>query len=86
MLLDQGASVNAIDKDGRTALVHAVLRMDANKLRMRFVQLLCDHGADIYLKDNSGRDVLNLLPDIAVPDDHEQLRVVLLQNKRERHP
>ena len=46
LLLNEGADVNAKDKDGRTALMDAVWQEDEE-----IVQLLLDKGADINAKD-----------------------------------
>ena len=55
-LLDHGAPVDAIDKEGRTALMIAA--RDYGELREHCVQLLCDHGAAVDLKDVYGRTAL----------------------------
>lgn len=52
-LLNQGADVNAKDKDGRTALMAA-----AYKARVESLKLLIDGGADVNAKDVKGRTAL----------------------------
>lgn len=54
MCLDLGIDVNAVDRDGRTALHGA-----AHKGRNGVVQLLVDHGAKLDAKDKGSRDTIN---------------------------
>jgi len=52
-LLELGASVNAVDKYGETALFKAIKRGSLDTVR-----LLIDHGADTSLCSDSGDDIL----------------------------
>jgi ankyrin repeat protein len=52
-LLRRGAQIDAQDASGQTALMHAVLQADYDK-----VKLLIDHGADISLCDDNGETAL----------------------------
>ncbi|MEW6110274.1 MAG: ankyrin repeat domain-containing protein [Nitrospirota bacterium] len=52
-LLDQGADVNAKNKEGETPLMVAALER-----RLEMVKFLLDRGADINLKDNVGATAL----------------------------
>src|SRR5437660_10479678 len=45
-LIDAGADVNTVDKDGTTALMHSVLESDA-----RMMKLLIDKGANVNSKN-----------------------------------
>lgn len=55
LLLDRGADVNARDKDGKTALMIAVLREDTET-----AALLLDRGADVNAVDDEGGTALVL--------------------------
>src|SRR5262245_5013854 len=46
-LIDAGADVNTVDKDGTTALMHSVIESD-----VRMMKLLIDKGADINAKNS----------------------------------
>ena len=48
-LIKAGADVNAVDKDGRTALMDAAWYGD-----LEMVKLLVEHGADIELEAENG--------------------------------
>jgi ankyrin repeat protein len=48
-LLNEGVDLNAKDRDGRTALMHAVIG-DKNEL----IDLLIKNGADVNAQDNDG--------------------------------
>ena len=69
MLLDLGLDVNAVDRDGRTALHGA-----AHKGRNEVVQLLVDHGAKLDARDGGSRDTINgdLLGHTWLPLDYAQ--------------
>jgi ankyrin repeat protein len=54
MCLDLGNDVNAVDKDGRTALMGA-----AHKGRNDVIQLLVNHGAKLDALDNGSRDTVS---------------------------
>ena len=53
-LLQQGANINAADKDGQTALMLA-----ADKNHLQAVQTLLAHGAQINATDCKGRSALH---------------------------
>ncbi|MBR0257555.1 MAG: ankyrin repeat domain-containing protein, partial [Synergistaceae bacterium] len=50
ILLNAGANVNDRDNDGKTPLIHAAGRWNADT-----VNVLIDAGADVNMKDNDGR-------------------------------
>jgi ankyrin repeat protein len=56
LLLAQGADINARDKQGRTALIHAAREGDSE-----MVKLLLEKGADPLIKDNNGDTALSFL-------------------------
>lgn len=63
-LLESGAKVNAQDKDGFTALMHAVANdsaikdnYDAKKNNSLIIEMLLKHGADQTITDNNGKQV-----------------------------
>src|SRR5437899_1708365 len=63
-LIAEGAQVNAQNKDGETPLILAVLRAAAftGRLRRRFlgiIRALLQKGADLNLKDATGRSALD---------------------------
>ena len=51
LAIELGADVNAVNKDGQTAL-HAAAYLGSNPI----IQLLADKGAKLNLKDKYGRD------------------------------
>jgi ankyrin repeat protein len=55
ILLEHGASVNAIGPRGRTALHYA-----ARAGHARVSALLLDYGADLTLRDHQGKSALDL--------------------------
>lgn len=54
LLIDKGASLNATDKDGATALMRA-----ADNDRLVHIKTLVERGAALDSKDNNGRNVLH---------------------------
>ena len=50
-LLRRGAQVNSVNKDGRTALHDAI-----SSGSQPIVRQLLDHGANIHLRSNAGKD------------------------------
>jgi ankyrin repeat protein len=63
-LLDSGALVNATDTFGNSALIMTVIRggrfADSGGVPLpRFVELLCERGADVSLMNSSGKDALS---------------------------
>ena len=54
LLTEKAADVNAVDLEGRTPLFSAAY--DGNH---RALKLLCEHGADLTVKDNSGLTALD---------------------------
>lgn len=74
-LLEKGADVNAVDFYGGTPLLLAVSGTKAGEL----LPLLMRHGADVYVKDRDGENVLHRLsicPDVEYTD---LARVLLLE-------
>jgi len=55
MLLDRGAAVDAVDADGRTALIVAALQG-----RTEAVRVLLAHGAAVNARDRDGRSALSV--------------------------
>ena len=55
-LLEQGARIDAVDPEGRTALMHAVEKQEAE-----VVQLLLERGADIAVVAKSGMTAVGLV-------------------------
>lgn len=55
-LLPLGIQVNAVNRKGQTALIIAA--GTEKKSRVQCVQLLCDHGAAVDLKDEDARTAL----------------------------
>jgi len=55
-LLDAGAEVNAVDDDGQSALVNAILRQRGVSAegQLEAIQALIDGGADVNLRDRAG--------------------------------
>lgn len=54
LLVENNASIDLVDIDGKTALMHAVLSGCFD-----VANLLLDHGADFNIKNNSGRTVIS---------------------------
>lgn len=75
VLLDQGAFINATDDKDRTALMLAARAGLAERTRTRFIQFLCERGADANLKDAAGRTALD---HAEVRRDCDEVRRVLL--------
>jgi ankyrin repeat protein len=61
LLLNKGATWDATDKDGRTALHHAV-----EKDKIETVTLLLDHGIDMTITDKDGKKPLDIATSAAV--------------------
>lgn len=57
VLLDRGASVNAIDNRRSTALMEAAVSRSLS--RARHLELLCERGADVHLRDMDGNTALD---------------------------
>ncbi|KAL6605111.1 ankyrin [Neocallimastix sp. 'constans'] len=56
LLLDHGADVNAVDDQGQTALILAMIiaKEKEGSIREEMIQSLIDYGADLHMKDNQG--------------------------------
>ena len=70
ILLEHGVNVNAVDKFNSTAM-HIVLLFMAeanNDLGQVFVKLLINYGADLTLKDENGKTVLDLCKESVIGD------------------
>lgn len=75
-LLGMGASPNAVDGNGRTALMYAV--QSGTDQSITCVELLCDSGADIGLRDNAGLTALDLASQTWSPVEYAKLHRVFL--------
>lgn len=60
VLLASGAQPNAVDKAGRTPLMHAVEARDRTQHLYERVGMLIENGADPNLRDNDGKTALQL--------------------------
>lgn len=69
-LLEEGANINAMDKDG-SALIVAVKRGYKN-----IVKLLLDKGADVSLRDEDGATVLNILAQSHLFSPQEKIKII----------
>lgn len=80
-LLGMGASPNAIDGNGRTALMYAMQSgMDSS---IACVELLCGSGADIGVIDNAGLTALDLASQTWSAAEYAKLhRVILAHDSR----
>ena len=56
LLINDGAEINAKDKNDRTALHHAIQLSEA--WRFRSSKILLDHGADPFVKSDGDGDAL----------------------------
>ena len=63
--VEAGADVNARDRHGQTALMHAVRRADSE-----IVQYLVEHGADVAARSPGGRTALDCLTFPPEPPEH----------------
>jgi ankyrin repeat protein len=52
-LLDRGADINAIDNEGRTALIYCAMANDSKS-----VEVLLQHHADVTMRDHQGKTAL----------------------------
>lgn len=75
LLLLHSAAINARDRQGWTALHHAVSAGDEDSAapRLGIVQYLLSHGADVNAKDSEGRTPLDVT-------NHEALRPILKEH------
>ena len=87
ILLAQGARVDAVDKDGQTAL-HRAVRDGRGLLSVPtpstgsgkdLAQLLLDHGVDSHARDNNGRTALELLGAVLAERTLQRPELVALQ-------
>lgn len=76
-LFDQGASANIVNKFGWTALMCAV--HSERKSRKQFVELLCERGAFVNLKNLDGDTAMDIARRELRPDDFKAVREVLLR-------
>jgi len=74
-LISEGADVNAIDKNGKTAL-----HLAAPIGRYSMVKFLVDAGANIYLKDNAHKTALVY----AIEKNHIKVIIYLSQKANEK--
>lgn len=75
-VLQHGAQVNAVNYAGQTALMIAA--GTDNKSRAQCVQLLCDSGAAVGLKDENGRTALRYAEKWGGFEGYEDVRRILL--------
>jgi ankyrin repeat protein len=83
LLLDAGASINAVSTDGQSSL-HAAARMDMKDL----VRFLGERGADLGIKDRNGFTALDIAegrtgtaarPGASGPEKHPEVAAVLVE-------
>lgn len=74
-VLDNGGPVNATNQEGQTALMMAAA--SEQRSRVRCVELLCEHGAKIDLKDRAGRTALRHAEKWGGAEDYEEVRRIL---------
>jgi ankyrin repeat protein len=81
LLLDAGASINAVNADGQSS-VHAAARMDMQD----FARFLGERGADLTIRDRSGFTALDIAegragtaarPGASGPEKHPEVAAVL---------
>ncbi len=81
MLLDAGASINAVNANGQSSL-HAASRMDMTD----FVRFIAGRGADLNIKDRNGATALDIAegrtgtasrPGASGPEKHPEVAAVL---------
>jgi ankyrin repeat protein len=75
-VLQHGAQVNAVNYVGQTALMIAA--GTDNKSRAQCVQLQCDSGAAVGLKDENGRTALRYAEKWGGFEGYEDVRRILL--------
>jgi len=71
-LIDEGAEINALGEDGKTALMHAV---EQNSTQV--VNLLLEADANVSIKSKNGKTALEMAEEMG---DREEI-VLLLNNK-----
>lgn len=75
-LLDQGASPNIVTENGYTALMCAVA--PDCKSRVQCMELLCERGAFVNLKDINGNAALDWAQEILGQNDYNEVKAVLM--------
>lgn len=75
-VLQHGAQVKAVNYEGQTALMIAA--GTDNKSRVQCVQLLCDSGAAVDLKDEHGRTALRYAKKWGGLEGYEDVKRILL--------
>jgi ankyrin repeat protein len=60
-LLDLSSNINSTDRSGRTMLIKLVYGPPPDEERLKKVKFLIAHGADISIKDASGRSAIDYL-------------------------
>lgn len=68
-LINEGADVNAVDKDGWTALMGATVQGHLDSLK-----LLLEHGASVNAKNNSGETALVMATRLKYSEITDHLR------------
>lgn len=74
-VLDNGAPVNATNREGQTALMLAA--GSDHRSRVRCVELLCERGAEINPMDRNGRTALRYAEKWGGADDYEEVKRIL---------
>jgi ankyrin repeat protein len=69
LLLEHGAHINALNRNGRTALY-----MASRDGALEVVRLLLKHGADVDVKDNDGKTALQVAANRGYDEVVELLR------------
>lgn len=77
VLIGMGASVDLVDAKGESALMHAI-RHAPMETRGQYVGLLCQHGADVNRKNNSGHTALDLAKE-RTGSDYGEVQSILLR-------
>lgn len=73
-MLNDGLDINRLDKDGRSALIHAVLDSESSEM---IVKLLIENGIDVNIKDKPQQwSALHF----AVRDNKKDIVKILLEN------
>lgn len=75
-LIENKADVNLKDNQGETALIHAICPFGGER---KNIELLLDNGADVWVKNSKGKDVVEL---IKIYSDDESIISLLKKKKR----
>ena len=75
-LIENKADVNLKDNQGETALIHAICPFGGER---KNIELLLDNGADVWVKNSKGKNVVEL---IKIYSDDESIISLLKKKKR----